>query len=106
MSPHIPHPPPPHPTPTTTPPPHSYLYPPHPCPLQAQFYWILKLQQAVWPELPWVHIWDYARISFVHSVSVCVGGWVVVVVICHRARMLLAYQLVQIAIIMAIGLYQ
>ena len=26
-----------------------------------QFYLILKLQQGVWPELPWVHIWDYAR---------------------------------------------
>ena len=26
-----------------------------------QFYMILKLQQGVWPELPHVHIWDYAR---------------------------------------------
>lgn len=34
--------------------------PPLPCP-PLQFYMILKLQQQVWPELPHVHIWDYAR---------------------------------------------
>ncbi|GAB4821570.1 hypothetical protein N2152v2_008616 [Parachlorella kessleri] len=35
---------------------------------EAQFYWILRLQQSVWPELPHVQIWDYARLSFVHTV--------------------------------------
>lgn len=35
---------------------------------EAQFYWILKLQQQVWPELPDVVIWDYARLSFVYTV--------------------------------------
>ncbi|KAL4439440.1 hypothetical protein ABPG77_008769 [Micractinium sp. CCAP 211/92] len=35
---------------------------------EAQFYMILKLQQQVWPELPHVHIWDYARLSFVYTV--------------------------------------
>lgn len=35
---------------------------------EAQFYWILRLQQSVWPGLPSVHIWDYARLSFVHTV--------------------------------------
>ncbi|PSC73885.1 glutamyl-tRNA synthetase [Micractinium conductrix] len=35
---------------------------------EAQFYMILKLQQGVWPELPNVHIWDYARLSFVYTV--------------------------------------
>ncbi|PRW45405.1 glutamyl-tRNA synthetase isoform A [Chlorella sorokiniana] len=35
---------------------------------EAQFYMILKLQQGVWPELPHVHIWDYARLSFVYTV--------------------------------------
>ena len=33
-----------------------------------QFYWVLKAQQAVWPGLPWVHIWDYSRLSFVNTV--------------------------------------
>lgn len=33
-----------------------------------QFYWILKAQQSVWPGLPWVHIWDYSRLSFIHTV--------------------------------------
>lgn len=35
---------------------------------EAQFYWVLKLQQAAWPGLPHVHMWDYARLSFVHTV--------------------------------------
>ncbi|EFN53000.1 hypothetical protein CHLNCDRAFT_137448 [Chlorella variabilis] len=35
---------------------------------EAQFYMILKLQQGVWPGLPDVHIWDYARLSFVYTV--------------------------------------
>ncbi|WPT11556.1 Glutamate--tRNA ligase, cytoplasmic [Picochlorum sp. SENEW3] len=35
---------------------------------EAQFYMILKLQQSVWPELPHVTMWDYARISFVYTV--------------------------------------
>lgn len=35
---------------------------------EAQFYWILKLQQSVWPGLPWVHMWDYARLSFIYTV--------------------------------------
>lgn len=30
-------------------------------PDRLQFYMILKLQQSVWPSLPDVHIWDYAR---------------------------------------------
>ena len=29
---------------------------------------ILKAQQAVWPGLPWVHIWDFSRLSFVNTV--------------------------------------
>lgn len=29
---------------------------------------ILKLQQDVWPGLPSVTIWDYARLSFIHTV--------------------------------------
>lgn len=33
-----------------------------------QFYWVLKAQQAVWPGLPWVHIWDYSRLSFINTV--------------------------------------
>lgn len=33
---------------------------PHPT-APTQFYMILKLQQQVWPGLPNVHIWDYAR---------------------------------------------
>ncbi|KAL4855849.1 Glutamate--tRNA ligase [Chlorella vulgaris] len=35
---------------------------------EPQFYMILKLQQSVWPSLPDVHIWDYARLSFVYTV--------------------------------------
>lgn len=35
---------------------------------EAQFYWMLKLEQSVWPGLPNVHIWDYARLSFIHTV--------------------------------------
>lgn len=35
---------------------------------EAQFYWMLKLQQSVWPGLPNVHIWDYARLSFIYTV--------------------------------------
>jgi glutamyl-tRNA synthetase len=35
---------------------------------ETQFYWMLKLQQQVWPELPHVTIWDYARLSFVYTV--------------------------------------
>jgi len=35
---------------------------------EAQFYWILKLQQSVWPDLPYVHMWDYARLSFIYTV--------------------------------------
>lgn len=42
--------------------------PPPTCREQAQFYQILKLQQDVWPGLPWVHIWDYARLSFIYTV--------------------------------------
>ena len=46
---------------------------PPPCLLQ--FYLILKLQQGVWPELPWVHIWDYARWAHaVHAVLFRQGG--------------------------------
>lgn len=33
-----------------------------------QFYWVLKAQQSVWPGLPWVHIWDYSRLSFINTV--------------------------------------
>ena len=33
-----------------------------------QFYWVLKAQQAVWPGLSWVHIWDYSRLSFINTV--------------------------------------
>ena len=33
-----------------------------------QFYWVLRAQQAVWPGLPWVHIWDYSRLSFINTV--------------------------------------
>lgn len=35
---------------------------------EEQFYRMLKLQQQVWPELPHVIIWDYARLSFVYTV--------------------------------------
>jgi hypothetical protein len=28
---------------------------------EAQYYWILKEQQKVWPGLPHVHMWDYSR---------------------------------------------
>jgi glutamyl-tRNA synthetase len=41
---------------------------------EPQFYWILKLQQKVWnvqgggKVLEDVHIWDYSRLSFVHTV--------------------------------------
>ena len=35
---------------------------------EAQFYWMLKLQQQVWPSLPHVHIWDYSRLSFIYTV--------------------------------------
>ncbi|KAL3146233.1 hypothetical protein ABBQ32_002935 [Trebouxia sp. C0010 RCD-2024] len=33
-----------------------------------QFYWVLRAQQQVWPGLPWVHIWDYSRLSFINTV--------------------------------------
>ncbi len=36
--------------------------------MQDQFYWVLKAQQEVWPGLPWVHIWDYSRLSFINTV--------------------------------------
>ncbi len=36
--------------------------------LQEQYYRILKLEQSVWPTLPWVHLWDFSRLSFVHTV--------------------------------------
>lgn len=29
---------------------------------------ILKLQQDVWPGLPHVTMWDYARLSFIYTV--------------------------------------
>jgi len=29
---------------------------------------VLKAQQEVWPGLPWVHIWDYSRLSFINTV--------------------------------------
>ena len=35
---------------------------------EEQFYWVLRAQQDVWPELPWVHIWDYSRLSFINTV--------------------------------------
>eukprot|EP00201_Polytomella_parva_P009213 CAMPEP_0175064070 /NCGR_PEP_ID=MMETSP0052_2-20121109/15117_1 /TAXON_ID=51329 ORGANISM="Polytomella parva, Strain SAG 63-3" /NCGR_SAMPLE_ID=MMETSP0052_2 /ASSEMBLY_ACC=CAM_ASM_000194 /LENGTH=719 /DNA_ID=CAMNT_0016330357 /DNA_START=184 /DNA_END=2343 /DNA_ORIENTATION=+ len=35
---------------------------------EEQFYWVLKAMQAVWPDLPNVHIWDYSRLNFVHTV--------------------------------------
>jgi glutamyl-tRNA synthetase len=37
---------------------------------EAQFYWMLKLQQAVWTAnpLPHVVIWDYSRLSFIYTV--------------------------------------
>lgn len=35
---------------------------------EAQFYAILALHQKVWPGLPNVHIWDYARLSFINTV--------------------------------------
>ena len=28
---------------------------------EAQFYWVLEAQRKVWPGLPKVYIWDYAR---------------------------------------------
>ena len=45
--------------PTLTSPAPPPTHPTLPCP--PQFYMILKLQQGVWPGLPDVHIWDYAR---------------------------------------------
>lgn len=38
---------------------------------EAQFYWMLKLQQEVWTDrgpLPHVFIWDYSRLSFIYTV--------------------------------------
>lgn len=35
---------------------------------EEQFYRMLKFQQQVWPELPDVVIWDYARLSFMYTV--------------------------------------
>ncbi len=35
---------------------------------EAQFYWVLRLQQAAWPGLPDVRVWDYARLAFVNTV--------------------------------------
>ncbi|EIE22615.1 glutamyl-tRNA synthetase, putative [Coccomyxa subellipsoidea C-169] len=35
---------------------------------EAQFYWVLKAQQKVWPGLPDVQIWDYSRLSLVNTV--------------------------------------
>lgn len=35
---------------------------------EAQFYAILALHQKVWPGLPHVHMWDYARLSFIYTV--------------------------------------
>eukprot|EP00775_Hariotina_reticulata_P007441 gene7441-7651_t len=35
---------------------------------EAQYYWILKEQQKVWPGLPHVHMWDYSRLNFVYTV--------------------------------------
>ena len=35
---------------------------------EAQFYWMLKLEQEVWPGLPHVNIWDYSRLSFIYTV--------------------------------------
>ena len=35
---------------------------------EEQFYWVLKAQRDVWPGLPWVHIWDYSRLSFINTV--------------------------------------
>ena len=37
-------------------------------PPQEQYYRILKLEQSVWPGLPWVHLWDFSRLSFIHTV--------------------------------------
>ena len=36
--------------------------------LQDQYYWILKSEQEVWPGLPQVWLWDFSRLSFVHTV--------------------------------------
>ena len=36
--------------------------------LQDQYYWILKAEQEVWPGLPQVWLWDFSRLSFVHTV--------------------------------------
>ena len=36
--------------------------------LQDQYYWILKAEQEVWPGLPHVWLWDFSRLSFVHTV--------------------------------------
>lgn len=35
---------------------------------EAQYYWVLKEQQKVWPGLPHVNIWDYARLNFQYTV--------------------------------------
>lgn len=35
---------------------------------EAQFYWMLKLEQQVWPGLPHVNIWDYSRLAFIYTV--------------------------------------
>jgi len=35
---------------------------------EEQFYRILDLQRSVWPGLPHVHVWDYARLAFVYTV--------------------------------------
>lgn len=35
---------------------------------EEQFYRVLDLQRSVWPGLPHVHVWDYARLAFVYTV--------------------------------------
>ncbi|KAK9829157.1 hypothetical protein WJX72_004236 [[Myrmecia] bisecta] len=35
---------------------------------EEQYKWVLRAQQEVWPGLPWVHIWEFSRLSFVHTV--------------------------------------
>lgn len=35
---------------------------------EAQYYWVLRMQQQIRPDLQHVHMWDFSRLNFVHTV--------------------------------------
>ena len=41
---------------------------------EAQYYWVLKAMQRVWPGLPNVHIWDYSRCGLGWGGLAAAGG--------------------------------